>query len=66
MIVGYLRTEQAKAAGVSLEEINPTQDWSPYMEGDVKAGEPSSSQTDTLAVSAIRFMGEVPRGPAAK
>ena len=38
MIVGYVRSEQAKAAGVSLEAIKPTQDWSPYMEGDVKAG----------------------------
>ena len=39
MIVGYVRSEQAKAAGVSLEEIKPTQDWSPYMKGDAKAGE---------------------------
>ena len=39
MIVGYVREEQAKAAGVSLEAIKSTQDWSPYMEGDVKAGE---------------------------
>ena len=39
MIVGYLRTEQAKAAGVALDEVKPTQDWTPYMEGDVKAGE---------------------------
>ena len=39
MIVDYLRSEQAKAAGVSLAEVKPTQDWSPYMGGDVKAGE---------------------------
>ena len=39
MIVGYIRSEQAKAAGVSLEEVKPTQDWTPYMKGDVKAGE---------------------------
>ena len=39
MIVGYLRTEQAKAAGVSLEEIKQSEEWTPYMEGDVKAGE---------------------------
>ena len=39
MIVGYLRTEQAKAAGVSLDEIKPTEDWTPYMQGDPKAGE---------------------------
>ena len=39
MIVGYLRTEQAKAAGVSLEEIKQREAWTPYMEGDAKAGE---------------------------
>ena len=39
MIVGYVRSEQAKAAGVSLEDIQPAQNWRPYMEGDVKAGE---------------------------
>ncbi len=39
MIVGYLRTEQAKAAGISLEEIKQSEEWTPYMEGDVKAGE---------------------------
>lgn len=39
MIVGYVREEQAKAAGVSLEEIKPNQDWRPYMEGDAQAGE---------------------------
>lgn len=39
MIVGYLRTEQAKAAGLSLDEIKPDQEWTPYMDGDVKAGE---------------------------
>ena len=39
MIVGYLRTEQAKAAGVSLDEIKSDEEWTPYMEGEVKAGE---------------------------
>ncbi len=39
MIVGYLRIEQAKAAGVALEEIKQNEEWTPYMEGDVKAGE---------------------------
>ena len=39
MIVGYVREEQAKAAGVSLEEVKPSEEWTPYMEGDVKAGE---------------------------
>ena len=39
MIVGYLRTEQAKAAGVSLDEIKSDEEWTPYMDGDVKAGE---------------------------
>ena len=39
MIVGYVRSEQAKAAGVSLEEIKSTEDWTPYMQGDPKAGE---------------------------
>ena len=39
MIVGYVREEQAKAAGVSLEEVKPSVEWIPYMEGDVKAGE---------------------------
>lgn len=39
MIVGYVREEQAKAAGVSLEEVKPPEEWIPYMEGDVKAGE---------------------------
>ncbi len=39
MIVGYVREEQAKAAGVTLEELKPSEEWTPYMEGDVKAGE---------------------------
>ena len=39
MILGYLRTEQAEAAGVSLEEIKDAEEWTPYMKGDVKAGE---------------------------
>lgn len=39
MIVGYVRAEQAKAAGVSLDEATPSQDRSPYMKGDIKAGE---------------------------
>ena len=39
MIVGYLRTEQAKAAGISLDEIKSDEEWTPYMDGDVKAGE---------------------------
>ena len=39
MIVGYLRTEQAKAAGVSLEKIKSDEEFTPYMGGDVKAGE---------------------------
>ncbi|MYK17031.1 c-type cytochrome [Candidatus Poribacteria bacterium] len=39
MIVAYVRTEQAKAAGISLEEIKSTEEWTPYMDGDVKAGE---------------------------
>ena len=39
MIVGYVRAEQAKAAGVSLDETKPSEEWTPYMEGDVKAGE---------------------------
>ena len=39
MIVGYLRTEQAKAAGVSLDEIKSDEEFTPYMGGDVKAGE---------------------------
>lgn len=39
MILGYLREEQAKAAGISLDEIKHDQDWTPYMQGDVKAGE---------------------------
>ncbi len=39
MIVGYVREEQAKAAGVTLEEVKPSEEWTPYMEGDVKAGE---------------------------
>jgi putative heme-binding domain-containing protein len=39
MILGYVRTEQAKAAGVSLDEIKDDTEWSPYMGGDVKAGE---------------------------
>ena len=39
MIVGYVRAEQAKSAGVSLDETKPSQEWTPYMEGDVKAGE---------------------------
>ena len=39
MIVGYVRSEQAKAAGVSVEETKPSEEWIPYMEGDVKAGE---------------------------
>ena len=39
MIVGYVRQEQAKAAGVSLEEVKPSETWTPYTEGDVKAGE---------------------------
>ena len=38
MIVGYVREEQAKAAGVTLEEVKPSEEWTPYMEGDVKAG----------------------------
>ena len=33
MIVGYVRSEQAKAAGVSLEEIKSTEDWTPLYEG---------------------------------
>ena len=39
MIVGYVREEQAKAAGVTLAEVRPSEEWTPYMEGDVKAGE---------------------------
>ena len=39
MIVGYVREEQAKAAGVTLEEVKPSEEWTPYMAGDVKAGE---------------------------
>ena len=39
MIVDYVRTEQAKAAGVSLDEIKDDKEWTPYMDGDVKAGE---------------------------
>ena len=39
MIVDYVRTEQAKAAGVSLEEIRSTDESTPYMDGDAKAGE---------------------------
>jgi putative heme-binding domain-containing protein len=39
MIIGYLRTEQAKAAGVSLDEIKLDQESTPYMSGDVNAGE---------------------------
>lgn len=39
MIVGYLRTEQAKAAGISLDEIKSDEEFTPYMGGDVKAGE---------------------------
>ena len=39
MIVGYVREEQAKAAGVTLAEVKPSEEWTPYMEGDVKAGE---------------------------
>ena len=39
MIVGYLRTQQAKAAGVSLDEIKSDEELTPYMGGDVKAGE---------------------------
>ncbi len=39
MIVGYVRSEQAKVAGVSVEETKPSEEWIPYMEGDVKAGE---------------------------
>ena len=39
MIVGYVREEQAKAAGVTLEEMKPSEEWIPYMEGDVEAGE---------------------------
>ncbi len=39
MIVGYVREEQAKAAGVPLAEVRPSKEWTPYMEGDVKAGE---------------------------
>ena len=39
MIVDYLRTEQAKAAGVSLDALKSDKEWTPYMEGDVKAGE---------------------------
>ena len=39
MIVGYIREEQAKAAGVSIDETKPSEEWNPYMEGDVKAGE---------------------------
>ena len=39
MIVGYVREEQAKAAGVSLEEMKSSEEWTPYMEGDVEAGE---------------------------
>ena len=39
MIVNYVRTEQAKAAGVSLEEIKSTDESTPYMDGDAKAGE---------------------------
>ena len=39
MIVGYVRSEQAKAAGVSLDELKSDEEWTPYMEGDVKAGE---------------------------
>ena len=39
MIVGYVRSEQAKAAGVSLDELKSDEEWTPYMEGDVKTGE---------------------------
>ncbi|MCG9131642.1 c-type cytochrome [Candidatus Poribacteria bacterium] len=39
MIVGYVREEQAKAAGVALDATKPSEEWIPYMEGDVKAGE---------------------------
>lgn len=39
MIVAYLRTEQAKAAEVSLEKIKSDEEFTPYMGGDVKAGE---------------------------
>ena len=39
MIVGYVRSEQAKAAGVSVEETKPSEDWTPYMQGDPKTGE---------------------------
>ena len=39
MIVGYVRSEQAKAAGVSVEETKPSEEWTPYMQGDPKAGE---------------------------
>lgn len=39
MIVDYVRTEQAKAAGISLDEIKSDEEWTPYMDGDVKAGE---------------------------
>lgn len=39
MIVGYVREEQAKAAGVSVDETKPAEDWTPYMRGDPKAGE---------------------------
>ena len=39
MIVGYVREEQAKAAGVTLAEVKPSEEWTPYMEGDVKSGE---------------------------
>ena len=39
MIVDYIREEQAKAAGVSIDETKPSETWTPYMAGDVKAGE---------------------------
>ena len=39
MIVGYVREEQAKAAGVSVDDTKPSTEWTPYMDGDVKAGE---------------------------
>ena len=66
MIVDYLRTEQAKAAGVSLAEAKPTQDWTPYMKAMSKQEKPSSSQKDTPVVSATQFTGEVQPAPGAK
>ena len=66
MIVDYVRTEQAKAAGVSLEKIGlPTNRLRTWMVMR-KPGRLSFTLTDTLAVNAIQFTAEAQPAQAMK